>query len=150
MKLFHYTFIIIPLLLAGCFPSKDGIHVTNAYMFATPKTFPAAAIFMTLENYTDTEDRMIDFRTDRAGRTELHTMETVNDIMKMRRVEGYDVPVEKIHTLKPMADHIMVIDMLSDFTEGEKFQGIAVFEKAGEIPVTVTVKSREDMAKHMH
>jgi copper(I)-binding protein len=147
MKYITLTFILI---LSACLPQKDGMHVTDAYMFATPKTFPAAAIFMTLENHTAMDDRMIDFRTDRAGRVELHTMALVNDIMRMRQVPHYDVRAGQNHILKPMADHVMVFEMPSDFIEGETFEGTAIFEKSGEVPVTIIVKSREDMAKYTH
>lgn len=111
-------------------------------MVETPKTFPAAAIFMTLENHMNTDDRMIDFKTDRAGRIELHTMAMDNDIMRMRQVPHYDVPAGGTHTLKHMADHVMVFDMPSDFVAGEKFEGMAIFENAGEVPVTIAVRSR--------
>ena len=144
------SYLLLTILVTACFPQKEGIDVTDATMFATPKTFPAAAIFMTLENHTDTDDRMIGFKTDRAGRTELHTMATVNDIMRMRQVPHYHIPANGEHILKPMADHVMVFDMPSDFVEGEEFQAVAVFENAGEIPVIVKVLPRSDMAKHIH
>lgn len=144
--------ILALVLCFGLFACEnaESITINDGYMFATPKTFPAAAIFMTIENNTTQNDRMIDFKTDRAGRTELHTMETKNDIMKMRRVDGYDILSNGSHTLKPMADHIMVFDMPSDFVEGETISATAIFEKAGEIPVTIAVKSRESMKNHMH
>ncbi len=136
------------IMLAGCFPQANTIEISDAYMVETPKKFPAAAIFMMVSNNTDIDDRMIGFKTDRAGRAELHTMETKNDIMKMRRVDGYDIASGDMHTLKPMADHIMVFDMVSDFVDGETFDGVVVFENAGEVPVTIIVKSRQSMMKH--
>jgi copper(I)-binding protein len=135
-------------MLAGCFPQVNTIEISDAYMFATPKKFPAAAIFMNVSNNTDVDDRVIGFKTDRAGRAELHTMETKNDIMKMRRVDGYDIASGDTHTLKPMADHIMVFDMVSDFVTGETFDGVVVFERAGEVPVTIHVQSRKSMMAH--
>ena len=141
----------IPLLMAGCLPQKQGIHINDAYSFATPKTFPAAAIFMTVDNTTDTDDRMIAFKADEvSGRTELHTMQTVNDIMRMRRVDGFDIAANggKIE-LKPMSDHVMLFELVKDIEKGATFNGIAVFEKAGEIPVKVHVKDRAEMAHHM-
>jgi len=142
MRFFYLVLLCAPLLLSGCFPQKNGVVVTNAYMVETPKTFPAAAIFMTLENHTGQRDRMIDFKTDRAGRVELHTMALENNIMRMRQVSHYDVMAGGKHELKHMADHIMLFDMQSDFVVGETFNGVVLFEKAGEIPVTIYVKPR--------
>ncbi len=138
------------LFITACIPFSNEITINDAYMFATPKTFPAAAIFMTIKNNTKIGDSMIDFKTDRAGRIELHTMAMENDVMRMRRVDGYDIPAGGSHKLKHMADHVMVFDMPSDFVAGEEFQGIAIFEKAGEIPLTITVKSRTEMQSHTH
>jgi copper(I)-binding protein len=140
--------LIFAIGLSACLPQSNTMDVTNIHMVATPKTFPAAAIFMDIKNNTDTNDRMVDFKTDRAGRVELHTMETANDIMKMRRVDGYDIASGASHSLKHMADHVMIFDMLSDFVAGETFNGTAIFENAGEVPVTITVKSRNHMMKH--
>lgn len=136
------------ILVVACFPQSNDINIKNAYMAATPKTFPAAAIFLTIENNTDQDDRMVGFKTDRAKRVELHTMALVNDVMRMRQVEGYDVPSGHSHELKHMGDHIMLFDMVSDFTEGETFNGIAIFEKSGEIPVEIHVKNRKKTHKN--
>jgi len=142
--------LALTLFITACNPLSNEMVIKHAHMIETPATFPAAAIFMEIKNNTDTNDRMIDFKTDRAGRVELHTMAMDNDIMRMRRVEGYDVASGDKHTLKHMADHIMVFDMTSDFIAGETFQGTAIFEKSGEIPVTITVKSRNDAHQHDH
>ena len=152
MKPLYFAILMffIPLLLAGCFSQTDKIEVRDAYAYATPKTFPAAAIFMTIENKTAIDDRMVGFKTDIAGRTELHTMETVNDIMRMRQVEDYKIPSGQSHILKPIADHVMIFDIKEDLVEGQTINGIAVFEKSGEIPLTMIVKSRAEMMKHMH
>lgn len=112
-------------------------------MLETPATFPAGAIYMVIDNHTDTDDRMVDFKTERAGRTELHTMAMDNNVMRMRRVEGYTIPADEMHSLQPMGDHVMVFDMVSDFSAGESFEATAVFEQAGEIPVTVQIRTRE-------
>lgn len=140
-----YAFLLalfIPLALGGCFDLPNTMDVSDVYMMETPKTFPAGAIFMTVKNNTNTDDRIIDFKMTRAGRVELHTMATVNDIMKMRRVDGYNIASGDTHVLKPMADHVMVFDFENNFVEGERFPAILVFENAGEIPVTVDVRAR--------
>jgi len=142
--------LYLTLLITACNPLSNEMVVKHAHMIETPATFPAAAIFMTIKNNTAVDDRMIDFKTDRAGRTELHTMAMDNDIMKMRRVDGYDIASGGSHKLKHMADHIMLFDMPSDFVAGEEFTGTAIFENSGEIPVTITVKSRENAHKHRH
>lgn len=144
-----FAVLLMPLVLvslAAC-ENADRIEITDVYAYDTPQTNPAAAIFMTVRNRTGETDRMIDFKTDAGERTELHTMETDGDIMRMRRVDGYDYPStwdNIVYSLSPMGDHIMVFGLRRDLMAGDKFDGVAVFEKSGEIPVTVTVKSRKN------
>lgn len=140
----------LALFITACSPFSNEMVIKHAHMAETLTTFPAAAILMTIKNNTATDDRMVDFKTDRAGRVELHTMKTENDIMRMRRVDGYAVPAGQKHKLKHMGDHIMLFDMTSDFVAGEEFQGTAIFEKAGEIPVLISVKPRDKMHNHNH
>lgn len=143
MKKFIPLFLFVVLAACNPFAAKE-MKITDAYSVETPKTFPAAAVFMTIENNTDIDDRMVGFKTDRAARVELHTMDMANDVMRMRRVDDYTIATGESHTLKPGGDHVMLFGMNQGLVEGEAYDGVAVFEKAGEIPVTVTVRPREN------
>ena len=139
--------LILPLvLLAACnpFQAKE-VSVYDAYSFATPAGFPIAAVFMTIENNTDMDDRMIGFNTNRAGNSELHTMVMEGDTMRMRGVDAYDIASGETHTLKPGGDHVMMLNMGGNVVVGETFEGTAIFENAGELPVSVIVKDRSEM-----
>jgi copper(I)-binding protein len=151
MNRFKFIILGVPLVIAGCLPQKQAVTITDAYSFATPQTFPAAAIFMTVENTTEADDRMIEFTADEvSGRTELHTMQMSNNIMRMRRVNEFNIDSNGgIITLEPMSDHVMLFDLKKDLTAGETFEGVALFENAGEIPVTIQVKDREEMKNFM-
>ena len=126
------------------------IHVSNVYMFETAATMPAAAVFLTLMNHGNNDDRMIDFKIDGVEKVELHTMSMDNDVMKMRRVDGYDVAAGGTHELKPMGDHIMVFGLKNDVKSGDELSAIATFEKAGNVPVSIHVKARGKAQKESH
>lgn len=145
--------IAIPLLMISgniTVSANDNITIDNAYIYATPKTSPAGAIFMMISNHGDKDDHMISFKTDAAARSELHTMEVKDDIMKMRQVKFYKIPANGQHELKPMEDHVMIFNLSHDLIDGELLQGVATFEKAGDIPVTIDVKTRQKMMMHHH
>jgi len=146
------TFSLLAVLggVVACLPQKEGVVVTNASMVETPKTFPAAAIFMTIENHTDTDIAMIGFATKWAGRTELHTMALENDIMRMRKVENFPIPAGGVRELKHMGDHVMLFDLPLDFNAGERFSGTAHFDNGDALDVTVHIKSRDDAHTHVH
>lgn len=140
--------VILPISIAS---ANDAIHIKDPYMFETKSSMPAAAIFMEVMNHGDTDDKMIDFKTDAAERVEMHTMTHENDIMKMRRVDAYDAKAGESVMLDPMGNHIMVFGLKKDAVAGDTIDATAVFENAGEVPVTVTVKTRgEAPMDHMN
>ena len=117
------------------------IRIDDAYSYVTPKTNPAGAIFFTVKNGGN-DDRLIDFTIDGAARTELHTMDMNNDIMQMRKVDGYDVGEGEVLILDPMGNHIMVFDRNDDWNEGDVIHAQATFENAGVIPVSIDIINR--------
>lgn len=139
------------MLIAACGEKGNAIDVTDAYAFETPATMPAAAVFMRIENNTQENERLLSFTTDKAQRGELHTMETLNDIMRMRRVDEYKIAAGKSFDLTPSGAHIMLFDLTGDLTAGETIFAVATFENAGEIPVRITIRKRGDsVAAHKH
>lgn len=148
----RYTILALfsVLILAACGKDND-VKVVDAYAFETPRTMPTAAVFMTIRNDSDMLDQLIDFKIDNVGRTELHIMEMTNDIMKMRRVDRFDIQAGESFALTPSGPHIMVFDMSEGFTTGKNVKATAVFEKAGEIPVNIDVRTRDPQSSgHNH
>ena len=125
--------------------ANDIIHIKDPYMFETKSSMPAAAIFMEVMNHGDTDDKMIDFKTDAAERVEMHTMTHEDDVMKMRRVDGYDVKADESVMLDPMGNHIMLFGLKKDAASGDTIDATAIFENAGEVPLSITVKARGEM-----
>lgn len=146
-------FLSVVIIITACNPfqaRQGGMAIDEAYSFATPKGFAVAAVFMTINNNTDVDDRMIGFRTNRSNKPELHTMVMEGDIMRMRAIDSYDIPSGKSHMLVPGGDHLMLFDMPENLVAGETFDGIAIFEKSGEVPITINVKSRDEMKNYLH
>jgi copper(I)-binding protein len=140
--------LILPLILAitliaACDRTPQEVIVSDVYTFETPENFPVAAAFMTIENNTDLDDRMVGFQTNMGRMAELHTMVMEGDIMRMRGVEAYDVASGQTHMLEPGGDHVMIMNVQGNPVAGEEYEGMAIFEQAGEIPVTITVRSRK-------
>ena len=141
MKKFIALFVLMILTACNPFASND-IQIKDAFSYEVPENFPAGAVFMVIDNNTEVDDRMVDFKTDVAGRVELHTMSNTNNIMSMRRVNDYIIPAGQTHELKPGGDHVMLFKMKQALVAGDKYMGIAVFENAGEVPVTIDIKPR--------
>jgi copper(I)-binding protein len=97
------------------------------------------AAFMTVANTGTSDDRLVAAKGNVARRVELHTHLMEGNVMKMRQVDAIPVPAGRSVTLKPGGLHVMMIGLEKKLVEGESFPLTLVFEKAGEITVTVPI-----------
>src|SRR5690606_17581820 len=125
--------------LAGPATAQGPIHVENARARATIGSGHTSAIYLTLRNAGASADRLIGIASEVAESTELHT--TIHDqgIMKMRPLEGVDVPAGGTAEFAPGADHIMLIGLKAPLKAGGRFALTLRFEKAGEVVTDVAV-----------
>jgi copper(I)-binding protein len=64
-----------------------------------------------------------------------------NGMMMMRKVEAIDVPAGGEVMLKPGGLHLMFIGLAKPLVEGETVAVTLVFEKAGEVALSLPIKS---------
>lgn len=114
------------------------VQITNAWARATPGGAQTAAAYVTVESPTG--DRLTGASTPAAQKTELHEMTMEGSVMKMRPVEGIDLPAGEPVTLKPGGYHIMLTGLAKPLKEGETFPLTLDFAKAGAKQVNVTVE----------
>ena len=121
--------------------AADGITITDAYAIAASPMAKAGAAFFVIENLTDTDDRLIDARSDVAMKVELHThIAGDGGMMQMVHVpEGFAVPAGGSHALQRGGDHVMFMGLTRGLAEGDTVAVTLVFEKAGEIEIEVPV-----------
>ncbi len=98
------------------------------------------AAYLTIKNQGPTADRLIGVRADVSNRVELHTHDHKGGVVRMRAVEGINVPAGGQATLKPGGDHIMFMGLKAPLGKGTDVPITLVFEKAGTITVTIPVK----------
>ena len=94
--------------------------------------------WLTIRN-TGGEDRLVGAESPAAARVELHTHLHEGGVMKMRKVEGIDVPAGGEAALEPGGDHLMLFDLKAGLTPGDTFPLTLVFEKAGSVTVEMRV-----------
>ncbi|HEY8352143.1 MAG TPA: copper chaperone PCu(A)C [Sphingomonadales bacterium] len=109
---------------------------------------PAAAYFV-IEN-GGAADRLLEVRTEAAGRVEIHSHVEENGVMKMRRQPALEVPAEAKAVLEPRGDHIMLFDPAPSLKAGAEVELTLVFEQAGEIAVMAPVYSLRAEPAHDH
>lgn len=127
----------LPLLAhAG---ETSGTAVSNAWVRATPGGAKITAAFMEIKS--EGGDKLLSAKSDVAGRVEVHTHIMEGDVMKMRRVESLDVEKGGSRLLKPMGDHIMLMDLKGPLKEGDTVKLTLTFEKAGDVAVEAPVEA---------
>jgi len=140
--------LLIWLSTAGTALAQTGeLVVKDAWARATPGAAQTAAAYVTIVSATG--DRLTAAATPVAQKTELHTMTMDGNVMKMRQVDGIDLPAGKTVTLTPGGYHIMLTGLAQPLTEGQTFPLTLTFDKAGTRQVTVAVQKVGSMGPGM-
>lgn len=118
-----------------------GLSIENARAMATRPGQPNGGAFIEVQNTGPAADRLVGFSlpSSIAKRGELHTMATVDGMMRMREVPGFDIPAGGRLVLQPGADHLMLMNIQKPLQAGDTFDITLRFEKAGEVKVPVKV-----------
>lgn len=118
----------------------DGIKAQDAYARASGPMARAGAAFLTLDNQTDRDVRLIGAETSSARKTELHTHLMEDGVAKMRELEGgILIPAGEAHLFKRGADHIMMMGLTEKFEDGKTIEIKLMFEKADPVTIEVVV-----------
>jgi copper(I)-binding protein len=132
--------IALALTLAATPLFAADITVEDAYARASRPGAPTGAMFMTIRNAGDTTDTLIGVGSPVAQIVELHTHIEADGVMRMRPVEGgLEIPAGREHQLARGGDHVMLMGLTQSLVNGETVPLTLIFEKAGEIPLEVTV-----------
>ena len=147
----NLTSLTCAAALAFAMPAFAEIMITDPY--ARAANTMAGAAFMMIENTGEKDDRLIDARSDISRRVELHTHKDMGEgIMKMIHVEeGFVIPAGGMQALKRGGNHVMFMGLNQPMEQGGEITLTLIFEKAGEISLTIPVDlERKAMHGHDH
>ena len=124
--------------------------IDHPWSRATPGGADVGVGYITVVNKGDAPDRLIGGSTPVAENVEVHSMTMEGDMMKMRKLDGLEVPAGGSVTLKPGGYHLMLIGLKKPLEEGKPFTATLNFEKAGKVDVEFKVEGIGAPAmKHM-
>ena len=113
---------------------------------ATVGSMPSSAAYLSITNHGAMADRLLAVESGLARKTELHTMEVTNGVMKMRQIDGgIAIPAGKTIQLAPGGLHVMLIGLKAPLNADENYQVTLVFEKAGKVALTGLAKRPADL-----
>lgn len=120
--------------------AAEGLEIKGGFLRASPMASGTGAGFLTIHS-TGPADRLIAFASPACTTPELHTHINDNGIMRMRQVPAIDIPAGGDAVLQPGGLHLMCIDLTAKLEPGQMVPVTLVFEKAGEVAVTLPVKA---------
>ncbi len=127
-------------LFATAASAESIIEIVDPYALSAGMNAKSGAAFFTISNTGDTDDRLIDAKSDAAARVELHTHIMEDGIAKMRQVEdGFPIPAGSEHLLMRGADHVMFMGLNEPFVDGKMVAVTLVFESGLTLDVEIPV-----------
>ena len=113
---------------------------------ATIGSMPSSVAYLSITNHGVTADRLLAVESSLARKTELHTMDVTNGVMKMRQIDdGIAIPSGKTIQLAPGGFHVMLIGLKAPLNAGENYQVTLTFEKAGKVNLSGPAKRPADL-----
>lgn len=134
--------------------NEDQTYTAKELVFVTPHsqaTISNARVaggYLTITNNSKEDDRLLSASSDRAKKVEIHVMSMEGDVMKMRKLnEPLTIAAGESVTLAPTGFHIMFMDLLKPFKEGETIDVELEFEHAGKVNIPFHVNPVSHSAK---
>jgi len=124
--------------------ARSGLHgaslsIKGAFARATIGSGKTGAAYLTIHNPTDHPDRLIGAKVTIAEKVSVHTHLHQDGVMKMRPLKAVEIPAKGMVVFEPGGDHLMLMGLKAPLRLGKSFPFILVFEKAGEITVSIPV-----------
>lgn len=118
---------IITAALLTLFPlaqaaTPTGIAIHQAWTRATPPQAPTAAGYLTLVNTGAKADRLVSVTSPAAARVEVHESSMAGGVMRMRKVDGVDLPAGATVALAPSGTHLMLIGPKQPLVAGQSIE----------------------------
>ena len=134
------AFALAAVAAGPAFAAPSTVKVTEVWCRAAPTGAQAGACYATLTAIAD--DHLVAVETPAAARGEIHTMSLDGGVMRMRKLaDGLALPAGKAVTLKPGAEHFMIIGPKQPLAAGRTIPLTLRFAKARPLTLQVPVKT---------
>jgi periplasmic copper chaperone A len=134
MRLWVGAFLVVSLPVFG------QVEVSDAWIRATPPGAKVAAGYMVVRNKSAQPERLVGGSSPAAAKVQTHVQVKDGDILRMREVNGFEIPANGSFELKPGGAHLMLVDPKRPLKEGDKVPVVLKFEKSGEVKVDFEVR----------
>jgi periplasmic copper chaperone A len=117
------------------------IQIAQPWVRAVTSAGGNTGAYMQIRNSAATPDRLLAARASGVRTVELHTHEMDGGMARMRQVPEIILPPGEIVELAPRGLHVMLMGVETTLLQGSTLEMTLIFEHAGEINLTVPVRS---------
>ncbi|TVT76306.1 MAG: copper chaperone PCu(A)C [Denitromonas halophila] len=138
----HLATALLALGLPALAPAAgmaDHVAIEDAHVRQMPPAAPNTAAFLTVINTATTPIRLTGARSAVANTVELHDHIQDGDILRMRRIDGVDIPAGSRAALAPGGKHVMLIGLKQALKAGTQVQLTLQFADGSEYPLSAPV-----------
>jgi copper(I)-binding protein len=143
-------FLTVFLLQSIANAGAQGITVQDAWIRGIPPSATTTAAFMTIHNAGSDDAILKSADCEVAENVQIHTMEQVGEIMKMKEVSELRIPANGQAILAPKGYHIMLIGLVRPIKEGESIPLSLNFTDRPTVVVDAVVKKWGSMPPMSH
>lgn len=128
------------------------VRIIHPFAVPTVAGATTGAAYLALENAGKSADRLVAATSPRAKRIELHTMQSVGGVMRMREVDAITIAPGAPLKMRPGGGfHLMMVELDRPLKEGETFPLTLRFEKSGTVEVKAYVQTPKRVPpEHRH
>ena len=123
----------------GCSSEHDAAMQVQAWARATPPGATVGGVYLTIDN-PGASDRLLRVRTPASERAEIHETSVVDGQMRMREVDGLQIPAGGEVKFEPGGLHLMLVGLKQPLKEGEFVPLTLEFGRAGTLQVQARVE----------
>jgi copper(I)-binding protein len=130
----------------GTVEAEDGyrtgpIVVSGLWARPNPGGTRLTAGYLKIANTGSEPDRLIGGCSSIAHRIEIHASDVTDGIVRMRTLhDGVEILPGETIELRPGGKHLMFAQLENSIAQGQKFEAVLVFEKAGPLAVEFSVR----------
>ena len=148
MKTAHHLVLSLALASASLAATAQTV-VKDPWVRGTVAQQKATGMFAQITSAAG--GKLVSASSPAAGMVEIHEMSMEGNVMKMRAINGLDLPAGQAVELKPGGYHVMMMDLKQPLTEGSTVSVSLVIEgkdgKRETVEVKAPVKALSTMKK---
>ena len=99
-----------------------------------------SGVYLEIRNRGPAADRLLGGETPSATEIQIHESYLEEDVVRMRRVDGVDLPAGGVVALKPGGLHLMLLDLRQSLQEGDTLSLTLTFQHAPPARLRIPVR----------